>query len=453
MDYGKRTMDSVLRIVDWQEALRTLLRRSPGAWFEEVPRPVLDHIHRTFGEPLTPEQAVARILRDVRERGDEALRDWTAVLDGVVLDALEVPRADWEAAWEALPARLRDALTLAADRIRRFHAEQPVASWFTDRLGGRMGQRVVPLDRVGVYVPGGTAPLPSSLLMAVIPARVAGVREVIVCTPPDRRTGEVAPVTLAAAHIAEADRLFRVGGAQAVAAMAFGTESVPRVDKIVGAGGLFTTLAKRQVYGIVGLDGVYGPTETVIVADDSADPCWVAADLLAQAEHDVLATAILLTPSRALAEAVRAEVDRQLEALGRADVARAALAARGGIILTPDLETAVRLADEFAPEHLCISVRNPADWIESVRHAGGLFLGEHSFEVLGDYVAGPSHVMPTGGTARFASPLNVLDFVKVISVVALDPGTARAIGPAAADLAEAETLTAHACAARFREDR
>lgn len=443
-------MANALRLVDWREALQTLLRRAPGAWFEEIPPPVQEHIQRTFGEPLTPEQAVARILRDVRERGDVALREWTARLDGVRVDDLEVPRAAWEAAWKALSPSLRDALSLAADRIRRFHAEQPLSSWSTARLGGLMGQRVVPLDRVGVYVPGGTAPLPSSLLMAVIPARVAGVREVLVCTPPDRQTGDVAPVTLAAAWIAGVDRLFRVGGAQAVAAMAFGTGSVPRVDKIVGAGGLFTTLAKRQVYGIVGLDGIYGPTETVIVADDSANPRWIAADLLAQAEHDPLATAILLTPSRALAEAVQAEVDRQLEVLSRAEVARAALAARGGIVLTPDLETAVRLADEFAPEHLCLSVQNPTDWVESIRHAGGLFLGEHSFEVLGDYVAGPSHVMPTGGTARFASPLNVLDFVKMINVVGLDPQTAGEIGPAAATLAEAESLFAHARAARFR---
>jgi histidinol dehydrogenase len=246
------------------------------------------------------------------------------------------------------------------------------------------------------------------------------------------------------------DRLYRLGGAQAIAALAYGTASVPRVDKIVGAGGLFTTLAKRQVYGAVGLDGLYGPTETVVVADDSANPAWVAADLLAQAEHDVLATAILLTPSRRLAEAVQVEVSRQLEHLSRAEVVAASLTGQGGIVLTPNLETAVRLADEFAPEHLCLSVREPAVWAERIRNAGGLFLGEHSFEVLGDYVAGPSHVMPTGGTARFASPVNVLNFVKITSIIALDTGTVAQLCPAAARLARAESLTAHASAAEQR---
>jgi histidinol dehydrogenase len=287
--------------------------------------------------------------------------------------------------------------------------------------------------------------------MAVIPARVAGVDEVVVCSPPRREDGQVSPVVLAAAHVAGVDRFFRLGGAQAIAALAYGTETVPRVAKIAGAGGLFTTLAKRLVYGEVGLDGVYGPTETVVVADEAADPAWVAADLLAQAEHDVLATAILLTPSRVLAESVQIEVGRQLEALSRADIATMSLAGQGGIVLTPDLETAVRLADEFAPEHLCLSVTEPGHWSTLIRNAGGLFLSEHSFEVLGDYVAGPSHIMPTGGTARFASPVNVLDFVKIVSVIALDAETAARIGPAAACLAQAESLTAHAAAARARQ--
>jgi histidinol dehydrogenase len=286
--------------------------------------------------------------------------------------------------------------------------------------------------------------------MTAIPARVAGVDEILVCTPPGPG-GQVPDVILAAAHVAGVDRVFRLGGAQAIAALAYGTDTIPRVDKVVGAGGLFTTIAKRQVYGQVGIDGLYGPTETVVVADDAADPAWVAADLLAQAEHDVLATAILLTPSRALAEAVQAAVARQLEGLARRDVASTALDGQGGIVLTPDLETAVRLADEYAPEHLCLAVRAPDRWAERIRNAGGLFLGEHSFEVLGDYVAGPSHVMPTGGTARFASPVNVLDFVKITSIVALDAGTAGDLCPAAARLARAESLDAHAAAAAYRE--
>jgi histidinol dehydrogenase len=287
-------------------------------------------------------------------------------------------------------------------------------------------------------------------MMTAIPAQVAGVREVVVCTPPGRPDGRIPNAILAAAHVAGVERIFRIGGAQAIAALAFGTQSVPAVDKIAGAGGLFTTLAKRQVYGTVGLDGIYGPTETVVVADETADPAWVAADLLAQAEHDVLATAILLTPSRKLARGVQVEAARQMEQLSRAEIIAAALSGQGGIVLTPDLETAVRLADEFAPEHLCLSVREPEAWAVRVNHAGGLFLGEHSFEVLGDYVAGPSHVMPTGGTARFASPVSVLDFVKIVSVIALDPGTVARIGHAAAQVARAESLTAHAAAAVAR---
>jgi histidinol dehydrogenase len=440
-----------LRIYDnLEQARRTVLRRRNLAVLDEVPEPVRASIRRAFGEDLTPEQAVARILADVCERGDAALADWTARLDGLALDRFEVDAAAPAAAHAALPADLADALALAAGRIREFHARQPLPNWATSDLGGTLGQRAVPLERVGVYVPGGSAPLPSSLLMAVIPARAAGVKEIIVSTPAGKPAGRVSDVMLAAAHVAGVDRLFSLGGAQAIAALAYGTESVPRVDKIVGAGGLFTTLAKRQVYGQVGLDGLYGPTETVVVADGSADPAWVAADLLAQAEHDVLATAILITPSRRLAEAVQVEVARQMESLGRAEIAAASLAGQGGIVLTPDVETGVQLADEFAPEHLCLSVQEPQAWAGRIRNTGGIFLGEHSFEVLGDYVAGPSHIMPTGGTARFSSPVNVLDFVKIVNVIALDAETAARISPAAARIAQAESLTAHAAAAIAR---
>jgi len=458
----------MLRIYDdCEQARQTVLRRRDMMILDEVPEPVRESIQRVFGENLTPDAAVARILADVRRRGDEALHDWTARIDGLTLDGFEAPAEDWEAAYDTLPADLAAALDLAAGRIRAFHACQPIPSWTTDKLGGTLGQRVTPLQRVGVYVPGGTAPLLSSLLMAVIPARVAGVDEILVCTPPGKPDGQGPDVILAAAHVAGVDRLFRLGGAQAIGALAYGTTTVPRVDKIVGAGGLFTTLAKRQVYGQVGLDGLYGPTETVVVADDSANPAWVAADLLAQAEHDVLATAILLTPSRQLAEAVQAEVTRQMEPLSqketgffgknpisetRADVIAASLAGQGGIVLTPDLETAVCLADEFAPEHLCLSVREPEVWAEHIRNAGGLFLGEHSFEVLGDYVAGPSHIMPTGGTSRWASPVSVLDFVKIVNIIGLDIETAAQLCPAAACIANAESLTAHGAAAMARRD-
>ncbi len=442
---------------NWKEAQQTVLCRRDMSVLDQVPEPVRAGIRRVFCEELTPEQAVARILADVRQRGDEALHDWSARIDGLSLDDFEIAGDALEAAYDALPPDLAQALDLAASRIRDFHARQPIPalSWTTDEMGGTLGQRVVPIQRVGVYVPGGAAPLPSSLLMAVIPARVAGVDEVVVCTPPRREGGDVPDVTLAAAHVAGVDRLFRLGGALAVGALAYGSAAVPRVDKIVGAGGLFTTIAKRQVYGIVGLDGLYGPTETVVVADDSANPAWVAADLLAQAEHDVLATAILLTPSRSLAEAVQAEVARQLETgffNKRSDknLVSASLDGQGGIVITPDLETAVRLADEFAPEHLCLSVREPEAWAGRIRNAGGIFLGEHSCEVLGDYVAGPSHIMPTGGSARFNSPVNVLDFIKIINVIGLDAETATRLCPTAARIARAESLTAHAAAAEWR---
>ncbi len=421
----------------------SLLRRHPLT-DEDVPPALLAGLARLFGGPITPDAAVARILADVRARGDAALLDWTQRLDGVALSSLSVPSVLREAVDEAL---LSD-LTFAADRIRAFHSQQPIPSWQTP--DGTLGQRFTPLKRVGIYVPGGSAPLPSSLLMSAIPARVAGVQEIIVCTPPGKPGGDVPPVILAAAHICGIERVYRLGGAQAIAAMAFGAESIPRVDKIVGPGNLFVTLAKRQVFGLVGLDGLAGPTETVVVADASANPAWVAADLLAQAEHDPLASALLLTPSRPLAEAVQAQVARQLESLSRADIIAQSFANRGGILLTSDLATAVRLADEYAPEHLCLSVENPSEWVGRISSAGGLFIGEHSFEVLGDYVAGPSHVMPTGGTARFASPLNVLDFVRLTSIIALDAPTAAALGPVAARLAEAESLTAHANAASLR---
>jgi histidinol dehydrogenase len=440
----------MIRIYENVESAARILNRRTMATVEDVPEGLLQSIQRVFGEALTPEAAVARLLAEVRAQGDAALRAWTYRIDGVTPGALEAPKESWAAAYAALAPELREALERASARIRDFHVRQPIPNWTTDEMGGVLGQRLVPLERVGVYVPGGTAPLPSSLLMAVIPARVAGVDEVIACTPADRETGEPSPLILAAAHVAGVDRVFVVGGALAVGAMAFGTETVPRVDKVVGAGGLFTTLAKRQVYGIVGLDGLYGPTETVVVADETATPAWVAADLLAQAEHDDLATAILLTPSRALATAVQAEVGRQAEQLSRAEVVATSLAEQGGIVITPDLETAVRLADDFAPEHLCLSVAEPGKWATRIRNAGGIFLGEHSFEVLGDYVAGPSHIMPTGGTARFKGPVNVLDFVKVINIIGLDAATARALAADADRLATAESLTAHAAAARWR---
>ena len=438
----------MITIYTTKEAQESILRRDK-ALEPRVPAAVRESLNRIFDADLSPAEAVDRILSDVQARGDAALYEWTERIDGVSLGKLAVDPAEISAAPAAIPQELWHAIQLAAERVRAFHAMQPVQSWESGVLGGRLGQRVTPLRRVGVYVPGGTAPLPSSLLMSAIPAQVAGVDEIIVVTPPGC-DGRVPPVTLAAASAVGIEKVYMLGGAQAIAAMAFGTETIPHVDKIVGPGNLFVTLAKRQVFGIVGIDGLNGPTETVVIADESADASWVAADLLAQAEHDTLATAILLTPSRPLAEAVQAEVARQMESLSRDQVIAAALAGQGGIVITRDLTEAVGLANDFGPEHLCVATREPRALAGSLRNAGGLFFGERSFEVLGDYIAGPSHTMPTGGTARFASPLNVLDFVRITSIIELDSETIAELAPVAALLAHAEGLTAHAGAAEMR---
>jgi len=443
----------MLKQYDPQTARQTILKRTPPDEFP-VSQRVLQNIEKIFGEALTAEQAVARILKDVRMNGDLALRNWTQRLDSFDAEPVPVSKALIQSAYDSLPPTQRDALEKAAERIEIFHRKQPLTSWFTNELGGTLGQIVRPLQRVGLYIPGGTAPLPSTVLMSAIPARVAGVKEIVVVTPPQRSTENMdLPVNqtiLAACAIAGVDKVYLLGGAQAIAALAYGTETIQPVDKIFGPGNLFVTLAKRQVYGVVGIDGLAGPTETVVIADESANPSWVAADLLAQAEHDLLASAILLTPSQILIEKVQAEIGQQLEERGRAEIISASLENRGGAILTCDLDEAVDLANEYAPEHLALSIREPWNWVEKINHAGGIFLGEHSFEVLGDYLAGPSHVMPTGGSARFASPLNVLDFVKIISLVALDEKTAQMISPLAGTIATSEGLDAHNNAALLR---
>jgi histidinol dehydrogenase len=439
----------MLKRYEAQQARQTILKREPMDDMD-VPDSVQERTTRTFGEALTPAQAVDRILRDIRKRGDAALAEWSERLDGRAGTQFRVSGAQMQAALDALPKDQRDALELAADRVRRFHQAQPVTSWMTQSMGGTLGQYVRPIKRVGVYVPAGTAPLPSSVLMSAVPAQVAGVSEIVLVAPPNRDSGEISPIILATAALIGIEEVYAVGGAQAIAALAFGTESIPAVDKIFGPGNLFVTLAKRQVFGVVGIDGLAGPTETLVIADEHARPAWVAADLLAQAEHDVLAAAILLTPSEALIEKVQVEVGRQAEERQRADVIAAALASRSGAVLTRDLDEAAELANLYAPEHLCLAVQDPWRLAEKIYAAGGIFVGEHSFEVLGDYVAGPSHVMPTGGSARFASPLNVLDFVHIVSLVALDPATTQQIAPAAAIIATAEGLDAHATAALFR---
>ncbi len=447
----------MLKIYNVQTAQNTILKRIPPDE-TSVPPSVLDRIAETFGERISAEEAVRRILRDVRTRGDAALRDWSAKLDGFPADApLRVPNDQLASALEALPAPEREALELAAYRIREFYRRQPLTSWFTNDLGGTLGQIIRPHVRVGLYVPGGTAPLPSSVLMSAIPAQVAGVKDIVVVTPPLRQPAQssnlyslVSPIILAACALVGVTEVYALGGAQAIAALAYGTESVPAVDKIFGPGNLFVTLAKRQVFGAVGIDGLAGPTETMVIADETAKPAWVAADLLAQAEHDVLASAILLTPSRQLAEAVQVEVGHQMETLPRADILAQSLPGQGGIVITKDLDEAAALSNAYAPEHLCLSVSDPWALSEKITNAGGIFMGEHSFEVLGDYVAGPSHVMPTGGSARFASPLNVWDFVHIVSLIALNPATTAEIAPLAARIARAESLEAHARSADFR---
>jgi histidinol dehydrogenase len=416
-----------------------------------VPPSVQERITALFGEPLTAAQAVDRILQDVRREGDAGLRKWAERLDGGAPEGFAVSPEEMAGALAGLPGDQRAALELSIDRVRRFHQAQPVTSWMTNSLGGTVGQYVRAIRRVGVYVPAGSAPLPSSVLMSVIPAQVAGVPQLALVAPPQRSTGKVAPIILAAAALLGIEEMYAVGGAQAVAALAYGTNSIPAVDKIVGPGNLFVSLAKRQLYGVVGIDSYAGPTETMVIADDSARPEWVAADLLAQAEHDVLASAILLSPSASLIEMVQQEVARQVEERSRADVLAESLLNRSGAVLVRDLEEAVQVANQYAAEHLCLAVREPWRLAEQVYAAGGIFVGEHSCEVLGDYVAGPSHVMPTGGSARFSSPLNVLDFVHIVSLVALDPETSRRIAPAAAVLADTEGLDAHANAARVRQ--
>ncbi|NWG07742.1 MAG: histidinol dehydrogenase [Chloroflexi bacterium] len=440
---------------DPQTARQTILKRTPPDEFPVSTR-VMDNIEKLFGERLTAEQAVTRILKDVRTRGDSSLQDWTQRLDSLNFKPAPVSTALIQSALDSISPVQRDALEKAAARVEAFHKKQPLTSWFTNELGGTVGQIIRPIQRVGLYVPGGTAPLPSTVLMSAIPAKVAGVKEIVIITPPNRDFANaetpINPIILAACAVAGVDEVYAIGGAQAIAALAYGTETIRPVDKIFGPGNLFVTLAKRQVYGVVGIDGLAGPTETVVIADDSANPSWVAADLLAQAEHDLLASAILLTPSQTLIQKVQAEVANQIEQRSRADIIVASLENRGGAVLTRDLAEAVDLANEYAPEHLALSVTEPWRWAEKVNNAGGVFMGEHSFEVLGDYLAGPSHVMPTGGSARFASPLNVWDFVKIVSLVALDDKTAQAVGPVAATLAQSEGLDAHANAALLRSD-
>lgn len=441
-------MNDLFRLYDLETARSGILKRKPINDIDVTPA-MQQRTEAIFGEQLTPPQAVARIIADVRRRGDEALRGWTERIDGVALDRFSVTTEEMDEAVDSTSADDMMALRLAARRIQDFHRRQPIIPWMQPSDEGMLGQLVLPIERVGVYVPGGTAPLPSTLLMCAIPAQVAGVKSIVATTPPGPG-GAIPSIVLAAAHVAGIDKVYKLGGAQAVAALAYGSASVPRVDKIVGPGNLFVTLAKQQVYGAAGIDGLLGPTETMVIADEYANPALVAADLLAQAEHDVLASAILVTPSRQLAERVATQIGQQLEELTRSSFAAESLAGRGGAVITGGLEEAFEVANTYGPEHLQLSVREPSSWLGRIRNAGAVFLGEYSFEVLGDYVAGPSHSLPTSGTARFASGLNVADFVKITPVIGLNANTAAELSASAETLARAEGLTAHAAAARAR---
>ena len=440
---------SLFPLYEASQATKTILKRSPGGEVSLSPS-LKAGIERVFGEVLSPLEAVQRILTDVRQRGNQAVIEWTEKIDGVRLTDLQVSPAEIEAAYQSIDSDLRQALQLSADRIRDYHTKQPSLSWLDwHEDGGVLGQMVRPLERVGVYAPGGTAPYPSTLLMCAVTAKVAGVKEIVVTTPAGEG-GEITPSLLAAARIAGVQAVYRLGGAQAIGALAYGTTSIKKVDKIVGPGNIFVVTAKQLVYGQVDIDGLPGPTETLVIADEGASATLVAADLLAQAEHDTQSAAILVTPSRTLAEAVQVEIGRQIESLSRADIIAESMQYQGGAVICDSLEDAISLSNLYAPEHLCLHVTNPWSLVGLVENAGGVFLGEHAYEVLGDYTAGPTHVMPTMGTARFASPLNIRDFTKVISLFGLSEAEAAAIAPAAQRLAEEEGLTAHANAVKQR---
>ncbi len=406
---------------------------------------------RTVLDPAI-ERRARRIVEAVRRRGDAALLEATARFEGVRLAPRDmiVPQDRWQRALAALPAAALRALKRAARRIEEFHRRQRERSWrYVDRTGFTLGQRVLPLERVGVYVPGGQAAYPSSVLMNTIPARVAGVREVIMVTPGG--ANGPAPAVLAAAAIAGVDRVFRIGGAQAIAALAYGTETIPRVDKIVGPGNAWVQAAKRLVFGAVDIDGIAGPSEVVLLADEHAKPEYVAADLLAQAEHGSGdECALLLTPCRVLALATQAEVERQLRELGRRQAIARVLSRRGACVVVRNLEEAITLVNDIAPEHLELLVQQPQAWLERIHHAGAVFIGPWAPAAVGDYAAGPNHVLPTGGTARFFSPLGVYDFIKRSSIVRGSRKALAKLAPVVTTLAELEGYDAHAGAVRAR---
>lgn len=405
--------------------------------------------------PQVDVSAVVReILATVRAQGDKALYDYCEKFDHVALPSLEVSQAEKDEAMQAVNPAFLEILRMAAENIRAFHRQQVRTSFIlTDRPGVVMGQKIMPIEKVGLYVPGGTAAYPSTVLMDAIPAKIAGCREIVIVTPPGK-DGKVPAAILAAAQIAGVDRVFKVGGAQAVAALAYGTKTLPKVDKIVGPGNAFVAEAKRQVFGLVAIDMIAGPSEILVLADGSCDAKVVAADLLSQAEHDKMASAVLVTDSEALAEAVAQEIERQLKTLPREEIARASIDNNGKIIVTGDLAAAIDVANALAPEHLELCVEQPFDYLDRITNAGSIFLGKNCPEALGDYLAGPNHTLPTSGTARFSSPLSVDDFVKKSQYTYFTRDALGQVAEQIAAFARQEGLEAHARSAvvRFEDD-
>lgn len=411
---------------------------------------VLSDGNGLFPDRIPPDEFAARVIQIVRKEGDAGLRRINTALDGSSPDLFEVPQTEVDTALAELDPAAIAAFELAAERVRKFQGRGLPKSWSDGT--GKFGERVTPLRSVAAYVPGGTAPLASTVIMTVVPAKVAGVDEIIVATP---APGDSMPhpAILAAAKIAGASRVFKLGGAQAIAALAYGTESVPAVDLICGPGSVWVTAAKKLVYGDVGIDGLYGPTETLLIADESADPRFTAADLIAQAEHDTVAMPILVALSEGIVERTEAEIERQLENLPRSNTARSAFSNRGVAVVVSNTDEAIQVANAAAPEHLCILTEDASDLVEKVRNAGGLFVGEWSAEVMADYVAGPSHVMPTSGTARFSSALSVRNFLRITPVLTFDDDTFLKLSKDAEILAKLEGLHGHAAASEYRRRR
>lgn len=432
-------------------AVENLLKKPAFDQVELNPR-IREANKQLFGEDLTAAQIVDRIVGEVRRDGDAAVIKYTKLIDRTEFTPEEflVTEAEYEAAYEEADQEVVASLKKAAENVRQYHQEQKPNSWMTYRdHGSILGQSVIPLDRVGIYVPGGTAAYPSSVIMNAMPAVVAGVREIIMMVPP--KNGKINPYVLVAAKEAGVSKIFKIGGAQAIAAMAFGTETIPRVDKITGPGNIFVTLAKKAVYGHCDIDMLAGPSEILIVADKTADPAYTAADMLSQAEHDMLASSIVITDSAELAGKVAEEAEKQLKKLPREEITRASLDRNGLIIVTEDIMQAVELANVSAPEHMEILTEQPFQLLPYVRHAGAVFLGAYSPEPLGDYFAGPNHVLPTGGTARYYSVLNVETFMKRTSIISYTQAQLDAVSDDVIRLAEAEGLQAHANAVRLRK--